>query len=223
MTLPRAALVGFAAAAIGCSLGEGEGEVVSDHLFAHDCWGVEENPDDRPGYRLRPDFFAAIPYRDTLQIRVQRGNDLEEVSDGLMVLIDDVKKVGGRLGRAERVSLPAGVRPPGAPLEPPTTELLDDPALIHMTLYLQSSCHNQNINLYAINGTITFQYLFSGDPNESVGANKFTDATFDVEVGDLSDVRTGDPISAIPEDKRTHLSGYFRFYFQRGQPAQPFP
>lgn len=74
----------------GCSLGQGEGEVHSDKLIARDCW-------DR-AYDLQPDFFAAVPYRDTLQIRVQRGNDLQEVSDGLAILIDDIKEIRSKLG-----------------------------------------------------------------------------------------------------------------------------
>jgi hypothetical protein len=33
----------------------------------------------------------------------------------------------------------------------------------------------------------------------------------------------GDPVEKIPDDKKTHLQGSFSFYFERGQPGQPFP
>ncbi|HTN92093.1 MAG TPA: hypothetical protein VL242_50835, partial [Sorangium sp.] len=75
------------ASSLGCSLGQGEGEVYSSRLRAANCW------DD--SYDMRPDFFAAVPYRSTLQIRVQRGSDLQEISDGLAVLIDDVDLIRG--------------------------------------------------------------------------------------------------------------------------------
>src|SRR5262249_46113073 len=151
----------------------------------------------------------AVPYRETLQIRVQRGTDYTEVSDGLMVLIDDISQVraaitktqadggagdagsgggndaGGDAGSAAgatfRVSLPAGVVPPGSPSVPPP-DVVADPPIVHMSLYLQRSCHNQNIILYAVDGTIKFNALFDGDPNETSAAEKLTDAEFDVEI-----------------------------------------
>ena len=51
----------------GCSLGEGEGDVKSDALIVKDCWFGE--------YDLQPDFFAAVPYRETVNMRVQRGTE----------------------------------------------------------------------------------------------------------------------------------------------------
>jgi len=212
----------------GCSLGQGEGEVKSDELFAHDCWGSIAADGGVQGapFDLQPDFFAANPYRDTLQMRIQRGNDLTEVSDGLSVLIDDVPKIREQLalGSAStfKVAIPAGVTPPGSPTVPPD-DLLADPPIVHMALYLQSSCHNQNTVLYAVSGTITFSALFSGDPNEKEANEKLTDATFEVNVGDLRDVPLGAYPSEIPVDLQTKLTGSFRFYFERGQPGQPFP
>jgi hypothetical protein len=275
----------------GCSLGQGTGDVTSDKLFAHECWGQVDgggNPDEAR-YDLKPDFFAAIPYRSTLQIRVQRGNDLQEVSDGLSVLIDDVPKIRAALDAARsfqasgpadagmtdagttdagmtdagvpdagsadggvpeggapsscaptvtpvgmlgphadgtatfQVALPAGVTPPGSPTVPPP-DLLADPPIVHMALYLQRSCHNQNTVLYAVSGTITFTALFSGDPNESSAAEKLIEVTkLDVQVGDIRDVPLGAYPREIPCELQSRLQGGFKFYFDRGQPAQPFP
>lgn len=246
-----AAFVGLALAQAGCSLGQGEGRVHSDRLVAKDCWGLDSaetcaaNGGAGCAYDLQPDFFAAIPYRDTLQIRVQRGTDLTEVSDGLSVLVDDLAKIRSEfLGTPLCVALPPGVAPPGspegaAPAPDPGVDAGVDagadadagtaaPAdclgpLVHMSLYLQQSCHNQNIVLYAVKGTATFTELFSGDPNEKDAAEKYTAATFDVMVGDPRDVPLGARADQIPEDKQTRLDGSFRFYFERGQPGQPFP
>ena len=51
-------------------------------------------------------------------------------------------------------------------------------------------------------------------------AQKLTDAEF-------SDISVGDPRDRIAGtttiENVSHLNGFFKFYFQRGQPAQPFP
>lgn len=242
--------------ATGCSLGQGTGQVHSDQLQADGCWCNS--------YDLGPNFFAAVPYRETLQIRVQRGTDLQEVSDGLAVLVDDVETIRKSfLNKKLTVGLPLGVEPPGsgpltgdagtsggastdagaigegcgptegsASLSSCPLDLLSTagaavdtggPPLVHMALYLQQSCHNQNIILYAVSGTILFTDLFSGDPNEADATQKLTDAVFDVQVGDLRDVPQGSPADAVPKEKLTNLRGCFRFYFERGQPGQLFP
>lgn len=214
--MTRPAIAALALALAGCSLGQGEGQVYSEKLYAKDCWFDE--------YDLGPDFFAAVPFRDTQQIRVQRGSDLEEVSDGLLVLVDDTAKIRSTLGQPLCVSLPPEVRPPGSPIGSDPGQGCGDAPLVHMALYLQRSCHNQNIVLYSIGGHITFQHLFDGDPNEPSAEEKYTAATFDdVMVGDPRDVKLGDKAYEIPQEKQSKLSGFFRFYFQRGRPGQPFP
>lgn len=207
-------LVASALVSLGCSLGQGEGQVHSDRLVARDCWDQE--------YDLQPDFFAAVPYRSTLQIRVQRGNDLQEVSDGLGILVDDVDKIRSeKLGVELNVALPPGVQPPGTPVPDPDPLALAP--LVHMALYLQRSCHNQNTVLYAVSGTVVFNALFGGDPNEKDAAEKYTDATFDVMMGDPREAELGAPAAAIPLELQSRVTGLFRFYFERGQPGQPFP
>jgi hypothetical protein len=241
----------------GCSLGQGDGGVKSDALFAHECWGSSDGGVQGESYDLRPDFFAAIPYRSTLQMRVQRGNDFQGVSDGLSVEIDDVPKINqeicdrvvrspdctkpddtGSFGEfvesnpdweecpagtvGFQVALPAGVNPPGSPAVPPP-DLINDPPLVHMALYLHRSCHNQNTVLYAVEGKVCFARLFSGDPNERTGDNKLTNALFKIQVGDIRDVPLGAYPREIPRELQTTVRGWFRFYFERGQPAQPFP
>jgi hypothetical protein len=225
-----AALGAAALALAGCSLGQGQGRVYSHRLYAADCWGVD--PSQPATYDLQPDFFAAVPYRSTLMIRVQRGTAPEEVSDGLMVLVDDVNPIRDAIAKANAagrpppvfpVSLPAGIQPPGSPPLPAPDPLIGPP-LVHMALYLQYSCHNQNTILYSIGGTITFASLFDADPNEANAAQKFTNATtFDVQIGDIQDVPVGEPATHVPAALQSNLVGDFSFYFERGQPGQPFP
>lgn len=193
----------------GCSLGKGAGEVRSDRLRLENCW-------DGP-YDMGPDFFAGVPYRSSFQIRVQRGGDIEEVSDGVSMLVDDVQAIRrDKLGPPLEVGLAPGVTPPGIPIKPNSS-----PPMVHMTLYLHNTCHGQNSALYAVHGAVTFQKLFNGDPNETDADERLSSAVFDVMVGDPRDQPPEG--GEIPDDKLSRVTGWFRFYFQRGQPGQPFP
>ncbi len=213
--LGAAALLPVTALAVACvSVGEGNGAVTSDHLIAKDCW------DD--AFDLEPTFFAADPFRNTMHVRMQRGSDLLEVSDGVVILVNDVEAVRGMLGQDIPVTLPPGVAPPGVPVGTICGEDEACRSPIHLALYLLDSCHSQNIVLYGVGGTVRFDELFSGDPNEADAAEKLTVGQFDVLVADPRDIELdGGSPSTIPN--QSALSGRFRFFFQRGQPAQPFP
>jgi hypothetical protein len=207
-------LLGFATLALvgsACTLGEGEGEVSSDKLHVAGCWNGQ--------FQLRPDFFAAIPYRRTLGIRVQHGGDLEEVSDGVIILVDDIDRVRAHIAQSPgvplRVGLPPAVVPPGVPVTPDP-----DPPIVHLTLYLHRACHAQNSALYSISGGIVFHSIFSGNPNESSDNEKLTEAQFDGMV--VGDPRDRDPATGTVANV-SQLKGRLKFYFRRGQPAQPFP
>jgi hypothetical protein len=254
----------------GCSVGDGTGDVRSNALYAHQCWGTPPtaaSPLVAQGapYDMQPDFFAANPYMAALQIRIQRGSDTTEVSDGLEVLIDDVNVIragiadpssvdggtypdtsdagtggasgdagteaggaadGGAGGGASasapvkwRVTLPVGVHPPGSPTQPPAGFV----SPVHMALYLQSTCPTQNIVLYAVDGWITFTALFDGNPDETSAAQKYTSAVFNAQFGDLSDVPEGAYAGDVPPGLQSNVTGNFQFYFESGQPGQPFP
>jgi len=211
----RAARAAAAAVALGassllsCSVGEGAGEVHSDRLQAPSCL-------DGP-YDLKPNFFASDPYRSSQTIRLQRTDDLIDNSDGVQILVSDTARVRGQLGKPLKVGLPPEVTPPGVPITPDP-----DPPLVQLTIYLHQSCHGQNIALHAVSGTITFKHLFSGDRNEDDADDRLTEAEFsDLEVADPRDQPpAGGP---VPAERRSKLRGWFRFFFERGQPAQPFP
>jgi hypothetical protein len=198
-------------AASACSLGDGEGELSSDKLTVEGCWNGP--------FRLDPDFFAGMPYRDQLSIRMQHGGDTEEVSDGALILVEDVPRVRARIAAEGapvfRVAQPASIVPPGFPIVADP-----DPAIVHLTLYLHRACHAQNAALYSLDGEITFRAIFNGNSNESNADEKLTEAEFsDITVGDPRNrVQGGDTVADI-----SHIHGRLKFYFQRGQTAQPFP
>lgn len=203
----RALLLAGSVAALGCTVGEGQGWIQSDKLYIEDCWN---GPFD-----LNPDFFAAIPYRrETLLMRVQRGDNIEEQSDGMTVLINDLQGLReSDIGVPIEVGLPVGVTPPGMPVI-----VNPDPPKVSLSIYLHNSCHEQNATIYSISGSITFRSLFNGDPNVSDAADRLTDATFAAQFGDPRQVSADMPSDTLVSQVR----GEFRFYFQRGQPAQPF-
>ena len=225
------ALTGTIASA--CTQGAGEGSVSSDKLFVRDCWNGEFN--------LQPTFFGANPLsQDVMAIRVQRGDDNQEVSDGLSVMVNDVQEIRNSIRNSGSsvsvdVGLPPGVSPPGMPLR-----LNPNPPSISLALYLHDSCHIQNGAIYSIgsnitggtttddagtgpgaSNTITFDNLFSGNPNETNSDSRLTYAHFD-------DIAFADPRDmssdyTFKKEVTSHVKGWFKFYFQRGQPAQPFP
>jgi hypothetical protein len=190
----------------GCTVGDGSGSVTTDRLYLQGCWN---GPFD-----LQPDFFAANPYRqESLLIRVQRGDNNQEASDGLTVIVNDLDAVRAQLGQPIAVGLPPGVSPPGQPVT-------GAPApLVTLSLYLHQTCHEQNSATYSVSGDITFDSVFSGDPNEEDSDARLTDATFAVKFADPRELVGAADAAAVTSEV---VNGDFRFFFQRGQPAQPF-
>ncbi len=216
MTLPfvrTLAASAVACAALGCTTGEGTGDVTSERLFVENC---HNGPFD-----LQPTFFGANPGDDTLIIRVQRGDQLQELSDGISVLVTEVSKIRGddggpgMLDQDISVGLPRGVAPPGVPIE-----FDPDPPLVSIALYLNDSCHAQVSTVYALEGTIRFSALFSGDITEESADNRLTEAEFSAVFGDPRELTPG---GLQRPEVLSLVEGNFRFFFERGQPAQPFP
>lgn len=199
-----------------CTTGEGTGSVKSDRLYIENCW-------DGP-FDLRPTFFGTTPFSDTQEIRIQRGDRLVEVSDGVELLVSDVQKIRANPGQAVSIGLPVGVRPPGFPIV-----VQANPPLVSLTLYLYATCHVQNGAAYAVSGSITFSSLFSGDRNETSADARLTEASFEALVANphdgvvAADPATGQATVTYPPDKTSTVTGNFRFFFERGVPAQPFP
>lgn len=211
--LARATLPFLVAA---CSVGQGEGYIRSDDLFVDECW---KGPFD-----LRPTFFGANPFADTLTIRVQRGEQDILVSDGITMLVYNTSAIReSGLRMALPLGLPVGVSPVGFPLpEVPT------PPAASLSLYLNNSCRAQNSQLYAVSGSVTFARLFSGDLNEDNSEDRITEGFFNATVVDTryaiaTQDDAGNPTFTYPEDRMSEVEGAFTFVFHRGTPAQPFP
>ena len=210
-------LLALGAGVASCTVGDGAGTVTSAKLRVDGCYEGR--------FDLAPTFFASSPYRGQQFIRLQRRNDLIENSDGVEILVADTVQVRNRLGTPLKVGLPAAVTPPGVPITPDK-----DPPLVQLTLYLHESCHGENIALHGVaapaggagpESRITFIHLFDGDPTESDADQKLIEGSFEVWVGDPRDEPPGG--GPIPKEKLSLLTGSFRFFFERGQPAQPFP
>jgi hypothetical protein len=213
----RGVLALLAALAVSaCSVGEGEGSIRSERLFIADCWDGPVN--------LRPSFFGANAFeqQDSMLIRVQRGGRELEVSDGIVVAVNDVTAIReDMLGQDLAIGLPAGVSPPGVPVR-----WVPDPPKVSLSLYLYESCHAQNSAAYAFDGWIRFSSLFSGDRNETNAADRLTDAEFEAYVADPREMDYDSLGNPSPNDglgRASVVTGSFRFYFERGVPAQPFP
>ncbi len=193
---------------VGCGPGQGEGEVKSEHLFAEGC---VDGPFD-----LQPDFFASSPEQDTQIITIRRGDRMNDLSDGLNIVVYRVEEViEDHLGEALPVRLPAGVQPPG---HPPSGR---EQGPVALSLFLNDSCHEQDVSLHAVSGTITFSALFSGDLSERKRSERLIDGQFDVMVVDPRLVPADG--SEPNETLLSHLVGDFRFYFKQGTSAQAFP
>ncbi|HKO52572.1 MAG TPA: hypothetical protein VJV79_32920 [Polyangiaceae bacterium] len=199
----------WALAPLACTVGEGEGRVSSDHIWVAGCWDG--------AFELSPDFFGANPDPgESLTIRVQRGDNIEDMSDGLIVLVSDLPEVRQKLGQDLPVGMPRGVSPPGVPVV-----FQDEPPQVSLSLYLHNSCHLQNGTIYSISGTINFSSLFSGDLNEQSSERRLTDATFDANFADPRELAYAKS-DAEARAVTSRVTGNFRFFFQRGQPSQPF-
>jgi hypothetical protein len=199
-----------------CSVGQGEGSMYSENLFVDNCWDGE--------FDLRPTFFGANPFADTLTIRVQRGEQDILVSDGFTMLVYNTSAVRELPPNTDLpLGLPEGVTPVGFPLP----EVPRRPAA-SLSLYLNNSCRAQNSQLYAVSGNVRFTRLFSGDLNEENSEDRITDGTFEAIVADTrfaipTEDAEGNPTYSFPEERTSTVAGDFNFVFHRGTPAQPFP
>lgn len=197
-----ALVVGVVAGA--CSVGQGAGEIGG---VVHDTLCEVEEPD----YQLDPTFFSADVVEDRgdsageiargLSMRIQRGSFREGDSDGLLVLVRDANEIA-------RASL-------GTPIE--ITGTADSP--VQLTLYLNQTCESGfpdefwqiPLVIGAHAGTITFDAIYAPDI-----------ASDETEISaTLTDVLFVDP--ERPTERFALFSGTFRFFYQRGRPAQLFP
>lgn len=236
------ALAAFAISAIAvtpaCSGESGAGLAIGT-LNVPDCWNGT--------YDLGPTFFGAQYDRGKLLVRLQRGSDFYNFSDGISMLINDVTRVSPP--QPVDVGLPPEVTPPNVPI-------VFDPnvAPVSATLYMEGTCRTRAVTLHAmktvtlptdgschapvLEGTdpetacggaqdselgtgksrIFFSSVYQGD-DRGAANSRLTEGCFDLYLADPREA----PDPTTPPPCRGHLRGKFSFFFERGRPAQPFP
>jgi len=156
---------------------------------------------DEPMYELAPSFFSGEVTADQLNIRIQRGSEIEGYSDGLMIQVRDVNEVF-----RNRIGLPIEID-------------AHETSLVQAVFYLNQSCPSgfpdffvtQPVIMEAQSGAIVFHAIYA--PDIEPGAVLIE--------GELIDVRFA--ATDAPEETNGSLSGTFSFFYQRGSPAQRFP
>jgi hypothetical protein len=63
--------------------------------------------------------------------------------------------------------------------------------------------------------------LFTGDVVAADAKERLNEGSFDLYLADPREVCADG--SGAPPPCRGHITGNFRFFYQRGRPAQPFP
>ena len=178
----------------GCSVGEGEGQLTLD-VSAPSC-----ELDER-AFELEPSFFSGEVSDAQLNIRVQRGSDIEGFADGLVIHVGDVGEVF-----SNRIGLPIEV-------DSAHTSLLQS------VLYLNESCPSgfpdgfrvQPVLMEAVSGHIVFDAVYA--PEIEPGATRIAAEMIAVRFEDAE----------RPDLQHATVDGWFSFFYQRGSPAQRFP
>jgi hypothetical protein len=175
----------------GCTLGVGDGAVtgtVNDPECGLENWALD----------LDPSFFVADRgVEGLLEIRVQKGSNFEDRSNGIIISVLDAEEI-----KTSMLGLPIDFAQ-------------GDASPVRMGLYLNAKCEPDPmdglpLNLTAVSGTIAFTSIYA--PN--VDGEKEIAASFtDVFMTDLRD----------PDTRNATISGQFSFIFNRGRPAQRFP
>ncbi len=137
-----------------------------------------------------------------MQLRIQKGGDYETFSDGVLIQIDNVNTVRSELGQPLQVDLPPGVKPPGVPIT-----AVANPSIVHLSLYLQTTCHTQDVALYGLGSTtMNGDGTCGGTPDggnsetivpEACGSQN-TGLAPDASVPDAGDADAGGQAAALP-------------------------
>ena len=214
VALPLALPLALSLVTPGCAVGNGEGSVKGS-LTIPDCDA------DLSNYDMNADFFAASVSYSQLIITIQHGGGSSEYADTVTIAVQDFDAVQQAIvdsGAAHKATfdIAAFERPPGAPVN-------DKPPPVRLSALFRGSCGTQRFNpgdvsqvgLVATKGTIEFTSIFHGSVQSRETNDKRIEGTFHVDVED--------PRGWGTKPAKGHLDGTFKFFYQRGGPAQPFP
>ena len=213
----RWAMVALVTTTAACAVGKGTGSVTGNiSLVGCDA--------DLAHYDMQPDFFSATEAHGQLIIRIQPGGYYQEYSDSVTIAVQSYEDINAQIAAGGgSATIPVSLeRPPGsAPSVPPPP--------VRLTLSLRKSCGSDKLNpatdnpyvvLHAVSGTIKFTSILHGDIYSRDTNGKRIEGEFHVE---LADPRTWGTEAANGQAANGHLDGTFKFFYQRGGPAQPFP
>ncbi|MDB4943584.1 MAG: hypothetical protein JWP97_3118 [Labilithrix sp.] len=205
-----------------CSQGEGSGKVTGT-LNLPNCW---TGP-----FELTADFLAGVPFRETLQLRIQNGSDYQSFSDGISILLSDINKVrpnasagfAGAYGKPLKVDIPPEVTPPGVPVVADP-----DPAIVSLALYMQKSCRTQNVTVYAMeevqlidDGTCDAPALMGADPATGCDPSKELPAGVGTGKSQIAFTYVFDGNVAEPQANERLSAGCFDVYLADPREVSP--
>lgn len=184
----------FAFLVVGCSVGEGQGEITAN-VQAPAC------DLDEAAYELQPSFFSGEITDAQLNIRIQRGSEIEGYADGLIIHVGDTSDVF-----RSRLGVPIEVDP-------------DNFGFLQTVIYFNQTCPSgfpdffttQPVIMEGQSGSVTFSAIYA--PDIEPGATLIEGVLRDVEYEDATS----------PTDTHATVNGTFSFFYQRGAPAQRFP
>jgi hypothetical protein len=196
---------------VGCSVGQGRGEIKGS-LYISEC------KKDLSKLDLGIDFFGAEVQGKGLYIRLQRGGDYIQFSDGVMIQVYNYKEIAKRLNEVIKVvsDIPEEIGKKNLP-----------PWLIRISLFLNNTCPTSFPSLsggksieesekegYIKNNWIRFESIYCPDCKNELRYNNKIKGDFRVNIFD----------PRVAEIKvYGWIEGYFDFVYRRGRPAQRFP
>lgn len=242
----------LAASASSCTTGSGTGSVSGD-LYVTNCWAgkfdlqpdffaATPNPDDDSLIIRVQHGSDYINFSDGIQILVTHVTEINAGMLGQPLAVSLPPAVVPPGVPVTPTANPAYVqlalylqqtcRPetPGLyAMDLVTTDNPGDGGLLctAMTAQTAGQCDAGTTPPATGTSTITFTHLFDaslaegGDPGGLSADQRLIDGSFDVLLADPRDECPGN--LGPPAPCRGHLTGSFRFYFERGQPAQAFP
>ena len=188
-----------------CSAGAGEGWV-SGTFHIPSC-DLEETDFD-----VGVDFFSAEYFANTLTIRLQKNGQDQAYSDGVILVVKDVRAMADSLEVTHAVTVNPDIQTfieEGPSAGKPTTDLASP---VRVTLYLNDTCPENRLAFTDGQGTIMFESIYLPHKEKRIkGTFQFL----------FIDPRLWE--SSADSGPSAEIQGEFDFDYNLGSPAQAFP